>query len=182
MKKWICLLLVLMTSLGVSAKSVVFTMNDGTEVYYLLSTGVNPILRFKEGRMVVNEDAYEFSDIKNFYISETNDPNAIDFLLSGKDVPMAANTVIIPADAVEDVKVYMVDGKEVKTNTAKYEEWEYDFDTETTEPTKPQVVIEEEKKDKSGLYILLGVSGAAFLVSLSTMIFLIKQILRRKRL
>ena len=70
MKKWICLSLVLMTSLGVSAKSVVFTMNDGTKVYYLLSTGVNPILRFKEGRMVVNEDAYEFSDIKNFYISE----------------------------------------------------------------------------------------------------------------
>ena len=119
MKKWICLLLVLMTSLGVSAKSVVFTMNDGTKVYYLLSTGVNPILRFKEGRMVVNEDAYEFSDIKNFYISETDDPNAIDFLLSGKDVTMAANTVIIPADAVKDVKVYMVDGKEVKGRVEK---------------------------------------------------------------
>ncbi len=119
MKKWICLLLVLMTSLGVSAKSVVFTMNDGTKVYYLLSTGVNPILRFREGRMVVNEDAYEFSDIKNFYISETDDPNAIDFLLSGKDVTMAANTVIIPADAVKDVKVYMVDGKEVKVRVEK---------------------------------------------------------------
>lgn len=119
MKKWICLLLVLMTSLGVSAKSVVFTMNDGTKVYYLLSTGVNPILRFKEGRMVVNEDAYEFSDIKNFYISETDDPNAIDFLLSGKDVTMAANTVIIPADAVKDVKVYMVDGKDVKVRVEK---------------------------------------------------------------
>lgn len=119
MKKWICLLLVLMTSLGVSAKSVVFTMNDGTKVYYLLSTGVNPILRFKEGRMVVNEDAYEFSDIKNFYISETDDPNAIDFLPSGKDVTMAANTVIIPADAVKDVKVYMVDGKEVKGRVEK---------------------------------------------------------------
>ena len=119
MKKWICLLLVLMTSLGVSAKSVVFTMNDGTKVYYLLSTGVNPILRFKEGRMVVNEDAYEFSDIKNFYISETDDPNAIDFLPSGKDVTMAANTVIIPADAVRDVKVYMVDGKEVKGRVEK---------------------------------------------------------------
>jgi hypothetical protein len=119
MKKWICLLLVLMTSLGVSAKSVVFTMNDGTKVYYLLSTGVNPILRFKEGRMVVNEDAYEFSDIKNFYISETDDPNAIDFLLSGKDVTMAANMVIIPADAVKDVKVYMADGKEVKVRVEK---------------------------------------------------------------
>ena len=119
MKKWICLLLVLMTSLGVSAKSVVFTMNDGTKVYYLLSTGVNPILRFKEGRMVVNEDAYEFSDIKNFYISETDDPNAIDFLPSGKDVTMAANTVIIPADVVRDVKVYMVDGKEVKVRVEK---------------------------------------------------------------
>ena len=32
---------------------------------------------------------------------------------------MAANTVIIPADAVKDVKVYMVDGKEVKVRVEK---------------------------------------------------------------
>ena len=114
MKKWICLLLLLTTSLGVSAKSVVFTLNDGTKIYYLLSTGVNPILRFKEGRMVVNEDVYEFSDIKNFYISEADDPNAIEDLLSKQNVTMAANTIIIPADAVKDLKVYTIDGKEVK--------------------------------------------------------------------
>ena len=90
-------------------------------------------------------------------------------------VKMLKNSVSDNSNIYANGHKLFVDGKEVKTNTAKYEEWEYDFDTETTEPTKPQVVIEEEKKDKSGLYILLGVSGAAFLVSLSTMIFLIKR-------
>ena len=68
-----------------------------------------------------------------------------------------------------------VDGREAKINTAKYEDWEYDFDTETTEPIKPQAATKEVKKDKSGLYILLGVSGAAFLISLSSVIFLVKR-------
>ena len=52
MKKLTFLLLLLMASIGTSAKSVVFTLNDGTKVYYLLSKEVNPIMRFKEGKLV----------------------------------------------------------------------------------------------------------------------------------
>ena len=58
MKKLAFLLLLLMTSVGASAKSVVFTLNDGTKVYYLLSSEANPILRFQEDKMVVNDDVY----------------------------------------------------------------------------------------------------------------------------
>ena len=119
MKKLTFLLLLLMASIGASAKSVVFTLNDGTKVYYLLSKEVNPIMRFKEGKLVVNEDAYEFSDIKNFYISDEDDPNAIEAVLSKQNVRFSANTVIIRSDAVKTVKVYTLDGVEVKAPVQK---------------------------------------------------------------
>ena len=114
MKKLTFLLLLLMASIGASAKSVVFTLKDGTKVYYLLSKEVNPIMRFKEGKMVVNDDAYEFSDIKNFYISDEDDPNAIEAVLSQQEVTYSANTVIFRSEAVKTVKVYTLDGVEVK--------------------------------------------------------------------
>lgn len=119
MKKLTFLLLLLMASVGASAKSVVFTLNDGTKVYYLLSKEVNPIMRFKEGMMVVNEDAYEFSDIKNFYISDEDDPNAIETVLSKQNVTFSSNTVIIRSDAVKTLKVYTLDGGEVKASVQK---------------------------------------------------------------
>ena len=119
MKKLTFLLLLLMASVGASAKSVVFTLNDSTIVYYQLSKDVNPIMRFKEGMMVVNEDAYEFSDIKNFYISDEDDPNAIETVLSKQNVTFSSNTVIIRSDAVKTLKVYTLDGVEVKASVQK---------------------------------------------------------------
>ena len=43
--KRILLPLLLLCSVGASAKSLVFTLSDGTKVYYLLSREVNPMLR-----------------------------------------------------------------------------------------------------------------------------------------
>ena len=117
--KRILLPLLLLCSVGASAKSLVFTLSDGTKVYYLLSADVNPILRFKDGRMTVNEDAYEFSDIKHFYISDEDDPNAIETVLSKQNVTFSANTVIIRSDAVKTLKVYTLDGVEVKAPVQK---------------------------------------------------------------
>lgn len=114
MKKLTFLFLLLMASAGASAKSIVFTLSDGTKVYYLLSKDVNPILRFKDGKMVVNDDAYEFSDIKNFIVSDEDDPNAIETVLSQQNVTYSANTVIIRSKTVKTVKVYTLDGMEVK--------------------------------------------------------------------
>ena len=51
MKKFTFSLLVLMASMGASAKSVVFTLTDDTKVFYLLSSAANPMLRFKDGKM-----------------------------------------------------------------------------------------------------------------------------------
>ena len=119
MKKLAFLFLLLMTSVGASARSVVFTLSDDTKVYYLLSSEVNPVLRFKEGKMVVNDDVYEFSDIKNFYISEEDDPNAIEPVLSKLNMTFKENTVIIRSETVKAVKVYTLNGEEVKAPVEK---------------------------------------------------------------
>jgi len=119
MKKLAFLFLLLMTSVGASARSIVFTLSDDTKVYYLLSSEVNPVLRFKEGKMVVNDDVYEFSDIKNFYISEEDDPNAIEPVLSKLNMTFKENTVIIRSETVKAVKVYTLNGEEVKAPVEK---------------------------------------------------------------
>ncbi|MBO4215200.1 MAG: hypothetical protein J5888_02555 [Bacteroidaceae bacterium] len=119
MKKLPFLFLLLMTSVGASARSIVFTLSDDTKVYYLLSSEVNPVLRFKDGKMVVNEDTYEFTDIKNFYISEEDDPNAIEPVLSKQNMTFKENTVIIRSETVKTVRVYTLNGVEVKAPVEK---------------------------------------------------------------
>ena len=115
MKKLTFSLLMLVASIGATAKSLVFTLNDGTKVYYQLSSEVNPIMRFKEGKLLVNDDVYEFDGIKNYYLSDEDAPNAIENVQSKPNVTFKANTVLIPADAVKVLKVFTVDGVEVKT-------------------------------------------------------------------
>lgn len=115
MKKLTFFFLMLVASIGATAKSLVFTLNDGTKVYYQLSSEVNPIMRFKEGKLLVNDDVYEFDGIKNFYLSDEDAPNAIENVQSKPNVTFKANTVLIPADAVKVLKVFTVDGVEVKT-------------------------------------------------------------------
>ena len=115
MKKLTFFFLMLVASIGATAKSLVFTLNDGTKVYYQLSSEVNPIMRFKEGKLLVNDDVYEFDGIKNFYLSDEDAPNAIENVQSKPNVAFKANTVLIPADAVKVLKVFTVDGVEVKT-------------------------------------------------------------------
>ena len=119
MKKFTFSLLVLMASMGASAKSVVFTLTDDTKVYYLLSSAANPMLRFKDGKMTVEDEVYEFSMVKNFYISDEDDPNAIEQVLSKQNMTFKSNTVLIRSDVVKTLKVYTLDGVEVKVQVQK---------------------------------------------------------------
>lgn len=78
MKKTFLTLLLGFSLLPAGAKSVVFTLKDGTLVYYLLGGEVAPVMRFgDEGTLTINADSYEVSGIKNFYISQTDDPSAV---------------------------------------------------------------------------------------------------------
>lgn len=98
------------------AKSVVFTLADGTKVYYLLGGETNPKLRFQEGKMLVEADTYEFSNIKNFYISSEDDPNAIENVLSKQNVRVRGNMVVINSSSVKNVDVFAANGAKVSAN------------------------------------------------------------------
>lgn len=119
MKKLTFLLLLCMASLGVMAKSVVFTLSDGTKVYYLLGGETNPVLHFEDGKIKVDADMYEISDIKNFVVSNEDDPNGIEDVLSGMDVSFSANTLVINSADVPVVKVFAVSGAEVPAEVVK---------------------------------------------------------------
>ena len=118
MKRFVTLMLLMAAVSMLSAKSVVFTLKDGTLVYYLLGGEKNPVMRFTEDEVVVNADNYEFSDIKNFYISDEDDP-AITAIaatrLDGKRFD--GNILFLPVKSA-GVKVYDASGKEVKVNVS----------------------------------------------------------------
>ncbi len=121
MKKNILLLLIcLLASMGTAtAKSIVFTMQNGTLVYYLLGGETNPMLRFVDGKVTVDADEYSLSDIKNFYISSTDDPNSIESVLTKQDISYNANTLVINSSNAGTVKVYSISGAQVNAEIQK---------------------------------------------------------------
>lgn len=114
MKRLVTLMIVLASVCMASAKSVVFTLSDGTLVYYFLGGETNPIMRFVDDKVVVNADTYEFSGIKNFYISNEDDSNAIENVLAKSGIKYDGNTVVVGAAKGKTVKVFAVNGTEVK--------------------------------------------------------------------
>ena len=115
-KLTILFIFMLAVSLGATAKSVVFTLADNTKVYYLLGGETNPMLRFVDGKATVNADVYEISDIKNFYISNEDDPNAIESTTTDSGVEYRANTLVIKTGEAKTVKVFTAGGQEVSAD------------------------------------------------------------------
>lgn len=101
---------------GISAKSLVLTLKNGTLVYYLLDGESNPMLRFVDGGMTIDTDKYEFSNVKNFYISNTDDPNGIEHV-TGKAMQYSDNRLIIDAGEANTANVYTLDGRKVDVQT-----------------------------------------------------------------
>jgi hypothetical protein len=97
-----------------SAKSLVLTLKNNTRVYYLLGGETNPMMRFIHGDIIVNADNYEFSNIKNFYISATDDPSGIEQTTKGATARICDNSVIFETDKPLSVRVYSSNGREVK--------------------------------------------------------------------
>lgn len=114
MKKIIALFILALSMMQVSAKSVVFTLSNGTLVYYLLGGDTNPVMKFVDGKVVVNADTYEISGIKNFYISETDDPTMISTVTARNTVSYNGNTFVVKGKTSQ-VKVFSVNGTEAET-------------------------------------------------------------------
>lgn len=118
-KLTLSIMLLLATSIGATAKSLVLTLVDGTKVYYLLGGAKDPMLRFVDGKVTVDADTYEFSGIKNFYISDEDDPTAIDDVLAGKNISYRDGVIVVNATGVQRVAVYALNGAAVEADVAK---------------------------------------------------------------
>ena len=104
----------LLFSIGISfGKSLVLTLANNTLVYYVLGGDKNPMMRFVDGKVCVDSDEYTFSNIKNFYISETDDPSGIEHLLKEQQITFKAGTIIVHTDSPESIDVYTVNGMKV---------------------------------------------------------------------
>ena len=115
MKKFRVIILMALTLItgSISAKSVVFTLSDGTQVYYLIGGGSNPIMTFENGSVTVNSDTYQISDIVNFYISNTDDPSGVSELKDSRSsFKMQGETLYVGCSASKEVKVYGINGVE----------------------------------------------------------------------
>lgn len=105
----------LFLAIGVlSAKSLVLTLKNGTLVYYLLGGEANPMMRFTDGDIVVNTDKYEFGNIKNFYISATDDPSGIEHTV-GENIQYAHNIMVVATDKPLAMAIYTSAGHKVGT-------------------------------------------------------------------
>lgn len=114
MKKILTLIVMLAAVAAASAKSVVFTLSDGTLVYYLLGGETNPVMKFVDGKVVVNADTYEFSEVKNFYISATDDPTSVEEV-KAQTSKFDGKTLVVPTENA-NVAVFDASGKKVKAS------------------------------------------------------------------
>ena len=117
MKKKIILLAACMflAAVNLSAKSLVLTLKNGTLVYYLLGGESNPMMRFVEGSIVVNTDKYEFGNVKNFYISDTDDPTGVEQAI-GAPIQYDHNTIVVSTDNTLPVSMYTCGGHKVEVH------------------------------------------------------------------
>ena len=113
-KRIVIAIVCLLFSIGISfGKSLVLTLANNTLVYYVLGGDKNPMMRFADGKVCVNSDEYAFSNIKNFYISETDDPSGIEHLLKEQQITYKAGTLIVHTDNPESIGVYNANGMKV---------------------------------------------------------------------
>lgn len=113
-KRIVIAIVCLLFSIGISfGKSLVLTLANNTLVYYVLGGDRNPMMRFADGKVCVESDEYTFSNIKNFYISETDDPSGIEHLLKEQQITYKAGTLIVHTDSPESISVYTVNGMKI---------------------------------------------------------------------
>ena len=116
-KKFVILTTCLIVAVSnVLAKSLVLTLPNGKRAYYLLGEKDDPMLRFVDGNIIVNTDKYEFDNVKNFYISSTDDPSGVENVI-GDMIRYDNNKVIFDAEKSLSINIYTLDGREINAHT-----------------------------------------------------------------
>lgn len=108
-----CAMLAVPSVLG---KSLVLTLTDGTLVYYLLGSDVNPMMHLSKEGIRISADTYTFGNLKNFYISPTDDPNGIEQVLTNAHISYSGNMLVCTGKENDEVQVYTTVGTPVQAN------------------------------------------------------------------
>ncbi len=102
-------ILSLMTIVAISsaeAKSIVFTLNSGTQIYYKISSDAPPrMVLYDNGTFTMNGKEYAFDDVKHFAYSATD----YDGEIGTEDgiVSIDENGLSMKGD----IRIYSLDGK-----------------------------------------------------------------------
>ncbi len=91
-----------------NAKSLVLTLNDGSQAYYQLDDDSKPMMRFTDEGLTVEADAYTFLQVSQWSVSD-------------KDAPVGIEEVqnITADQASEVLQIYSTDGKLLETRNLK---------------------------------------------------------------
>lgn len=115
MKKTLLCLLLCLAAQAISAKCVIITLKGGTLMYYQLGGEKNPVMTFPEGKVAMNDDVFEISDIKSFVISPEDVPEEVALKeLEAPQMRFAGGILTTKAVEGDEVKVCTLSGKEVK--------------------------------------------------------------------
>ena len=103
--------MVFFASASIQARSIVVVLADGTEIYYLVDN--SPVMKWNDGVITVSTDNYELEGISRFYVSETDDPTAIETLMDRQGIEYTANSIVVLAQD-KPVSLFTVDGKAIE--------------------------------------------------------------------
>ncbi|MBR0037728.1 MAG: calcium/sodium antiporter [Bacteroidales bacterium] len=111
LERWegILLLVIYLAFLGntiMNAKSLVFTLNDDSKVYYQLDSEHHPMLRMTDEGLTIEANQYTFSQISSWRISE-------------EDAPSGIEAVNADNSNSEVIRIYTADGKLQQTKELK---------------------------------------------------------------
>ncbi len=108
--KLLTVLALTMACASIQAKSLVIKLNNGMQVFYKMTKEQSPrMVIANDGTFTLNTTDYNFSDVKSFFISDTDfqgDPNTTN------GIAVVEKNIV---DMQGKVSVYTLDGKVLNT-------------------------------------------------------------------
>lgn len=118
MKKLLLTIIAIMTmALSASARSLVLELTNGDKIYYLIGGETNPVLTFNKGTVSVEGTQYAFANIAKFYISETDDPNAIEGVSTKPEAAIKEGIIYVQTKG--QVQLFSTDGRQMNAPVSR---------------------------------------------------------------
>lgn len=96
-----------------SARCIIFSLTDGSLVYYQLASDNCPMMSFSDSGFTMNDDIYTFGDIDYFYYTKEDAPTSIETVkeMNNTAVLTINNQIITISNTSANISLYTIDGK-----------------------------------------------------------------------